>query len=90
MSKTILITGAGSGFGRDAAETVASAGHRVFASMRDPAGRNRERANALWAKGIDVVALNVTDDTSVENTALPCTSRIQPSRNQPRIRPEYV
>jgi NADP-dependent 3-hydroxy acid dehydrogenase YdfG len=66
MSKTILITGAGSGFGRDAAETLARAGHRVFASMRDPAGRNRERANALWAKGIDVVALNVTDDTSVE------------------------
>ena len=34
--------------------------------MRDPSGRNRERANALWAKGIDVVALDVTDDTSVE------------------------
>jgi len=66
MSKTILITGAGSGFGRDAAQTLADAGHRVFASMRDPAGRNRERANALWAKGIDVVALDVTDDTSVE------------------------
>ncbi len=66
MSKTILITGAGSGFGRDAAETLASAGHRVFASMRDPAGRNRERANALWARGIDVVGLDVTDDASVE------------------------
>jgi NAD(P)-dependent dehydrogenase (short-subunit alcohol dehydrogenase family) len=66
MPKTILITGAGTGFGRDTAETLAKAGHRVFASMRDPSGRNRERANALWAQGIDVVALDVTDESSVE------------------------
>jgi NAD(P)-dependent dehydrogenase (short-subunit alcohol dehydrogenase family) len=66
MPKTILITGAGTGFGRDTAETLAKAGHRVFASMRDPSGRNRERANALWAQSIDVVALDVTDESSVE------------------------
>jgi NAD(P)-dependent dehydrogenase (short-subunit alcohol dehydrogenase family) len=34
MSKTILITGASSGFGRDTAETLARAGHAVHASMR--------------------------------------------------------
>lgn len=66
MPKTVLITGASTGFGRDMAETLAKAGHRVFASMRDPSGRNRERANALWAQGIDVVALDVTDDGSVD------------------------
>ena len=66
MSKTILITGASSGFGRDTAETLAHAGHRVFASMRDVAGRNRPHAEALRAKGIHVVELDVTDDASVE------------------------
>jgi NAD(P)-dependent dehydrogenase (short-subunit alcohol dehydrogenase family) len=61
------------------AETFAKSGHRVFASMRDPAGVNRERANALWAQGIDVVALDVTDDGSVDNairTVLGKTARI--------------
>lgn len=66
MSKTILITGAASGFGRDTAETLAAAGHNVFASMRDPAGRNVEAATALRGKGIHVVALDVADDASVE------------------------
>jgi NADP-dependent 3-hydroxy acid dehydrogenase YdfG len=66
MSKIVLITGTSSGFGRDTAETLAKAGHRVFASMRDPGNRNRAHADALRAKGIDVVELDVTDDASVE------------------------
>jgi NAD(P)-dependent dehydrogenase (short-subunit alcohol dehydrogenase family) len=66
MSKNILITGASSGFGRDTAQTLAQAGHQVFASMRDVAGRNQPHAEALRAKGIHVVELDVTDDASVE------------------------
>ncbi|KVW09006.1 17-beta-hydroxysteroid dehydrogenase [Burkholderia cepacia] len=66
MSKTILITGASSGFGRDTAEALSAAGHRVFASMRDIAGRNRPHADALQAKGMRVIELDVTDDASVE------------------------
>jgi NAD(P)-dependent dehydrogenase (short-subunit alcohol dehydrogenase family) len=66
MSKTVLITGASSGFGRDTAETLAQAGHRVFAAMRDAANRNRPAAAALQAKGIDIVELDVTDEVSVE------------------------
>ena len=46
-SKTILITGASSGFGRDTAETLARAGHNVFASMRDVDGKHRDQANEL-------------------------------------------
>lgn len=66
MSKTILITGASSGFGRDTAETLAQAGHLVFASMRDVGGRNRSHADALHGEGIHVIELDVTDNASVE------------------------
>jgi NAD(P)-dependent dehydrogenase (short-subunit alcohol dehydrogenase family) len=65
MSKTILITGASTGFGRDITETLSKAGHRVFASMRDPDRRNRFHAEALRGQNIDVVELDVTDDASV-------------------------
>jgi len=67
MSKTILITGANSGFGRDTAESLAQAGHRVFASMRDVAVRNRQHAEALRDKGIHVVEIDVTNEASVAN-----------------------
>jgi NAD(P)-dependent dehydrogenase (short-subunit alcohol dehydrogenase family) len=64
--KTILITGASTGFGRATAETLARAGHRVFASMRDIGNRNKANADELRAKNIDVVELEVTSNTSVE------------------------
>ena len=66
MSKTILITGASTGFGRDTAETLARAGHTVFASMRDPQGRNRPHAEALRKQSIGVVELDVSNDASVD------------------------
>ncbi|MGZ8256285.1 MAG: SDR family oxidoreductase [Gallionella sp.] len=65
MQKIILITGASSGFGRDTAETLAAAGHKVFAGVRDVAGRNLAVADALRSKGIEPVALDVTSDPSV-------------------------
>jgi NAD(P)-dependent dehydrogenase (short-subunit alcohol dehydrogenase family) len=61
-----LITGASTGFGRDTAETLARAGHTVFASMRNPKAQNRDHARALREKGIEVVELDVSSDTSVE------------------------
>ena len=66
MTKTILITGASTGFGRDTAETLARAGHRVFASMRDPQAKNQVHANALREQNIDVVELDVTNAQSVD------------------------
>ncbi len=65
MSKTILITGASTGFGRDTAETLAREGHNVFASMRDPSGKNNQHSEALSAKGIHTLELDVTDEQSV-------------------------
>ena len=66
MSKTILITGTSTGFGRDTAETLHRAGHTVYASMRDPQGKNRGAAEALREVGIKTVELDVNDDASVE------------------------
>jgi NAD(P)-dependent dehydrogenase (short-subunit alcohol dehydrogenase family) len=66
MSKTILITGASSGFGRDTAETLFRAGHIVYASMRRTQGKNREAAEALRKLGMMTVELDVNDDASVE------------------------
>jgi NADP-dependent 3-hydroxy acid dehydrogenase YdfG len=66
MSKIILITGASNGFGNDSARTLAAAGHRVFATMRDMDGRHREAAQELRSTGIDTLELDVTDDASVD------------------------
>ncbi|HRI66731.1 MAG TPA: SDR family NAD(P)-dependent oxidoreductase, partial [Polyangium sp.] len=64
----ILITGASSGFGKLTAESLAREGHRVFAGMRDPEGRNAGSRAELMAKGgsLEVVDLDVTNDASVE------------------------
>lgn len=66
MSKTILITGTSSGFGKDAAERLAKAGHHVFATMRDLNGHSRVAAQEMRSRGIDVLELDVTKGASVD------------------------
>jgi NAD(P)-dependent dehydrogenase (short-subunit alcohol dehydrogenase family) len=77
MSKIILIIGASTGFGRDTAETLARAGHTVFASMRNPQEKNRDHAKALRNQNIEVVELDVTSDASVDRAVKAVLARVK-------------
>jgi NAD(P)-dependent dehydrogenase (short-subunit alcohol dehydrogenase family) len=76
MPKTILITGASTGFGHDTAETLSRAGHTVFASMREPQAKNREPAATLREQGIEVVELDVSSDASVDRAVKEVLARV--------------
>ncbi len=70
--QVVLITGSSTGFGRLFAETLARQGHTVFATMRDPEGRNAANASEISALAkkeslpLHVLELDVTNDASVE------------------------
>jgi NADP-dependent 3-hydroxy acid dehydrogenase YdfG len=67
MAKTILITGASSGFGRLTAEKLANSGHRVFAGFRSTDGAKKPVADELRDKKIEILRLDVTDQASVDS-----------------------
>ena len=60
MTKVVLITGASSGIGFDAARTLARQGHRVYA-----AARRVDRMEPLKADGVVPIGMDVTDETSL-------------------------
>ena len=60
--KVILITGASSGIGFDAAQTLAQQGHRVFA-----AARRTELMEPLKAYGVHIIKMDVTDEKSMQD-----------------------
>lgn len=66
MAKTILITGASSGFGRLTAEQLAASGHKVFAGFRSVDGAKSQAAEELKSKNIEVLTLDVTSQSSVD------------------------
>src|SRR5713226_8735655 len=72
MKKVIVITGASSGFGALSARALSSAGHVVYASMRDTSGRNAPQveAAAKFAKENNVdlrpIELDVASQASAD------------------------
>jgi len=70
-NKTILITGASSGFGRLSANALAKAGYTVYASMRDTEGRNAAQARDVEAFARDnkvdlrTIEMDVQSESSI-------------------------
>jgi NADP-dependent 3-hydroxy acid dehydrogenase YdfG len=66
--KNVIITGSSSGFGLKAVKDFADKGNKVFATMRNPKGKNTEVKKELEAYSslITVVDMDVTNDTSVK------------------------
>jgi NAD(P)-dependent dehydrogenase (short-subunit alcohol dehydrogenase family) len=68
---SVLVTGSSLGFGHLTARTLASQGHRVYATMREINGRNAAKAKELthWAASsgceLEVIEMDVGDNASV-------------------------
>ena len=70
MTKTIVITGASSGFGALSARALADAGHTVYAGIRDSVGRNAPQVTAAkrYAAEHDVDLRTVELDISAQDS----------------------
>lgn len=66
--KNVIITGSSNGFGLKAAKDFADKGYQVFATMRNPDGKNAQAKAELEGHSahIKVVDMDVTKDTSVK------------------------
>jgi len=69
MKKIILVTGTSTGFGKLITQTLSKEGHTVIAAMRGVNDKNQAVAQELAElPGVEVVELDVTSDTSVQET----------------------
>jgi NAD(P)-dependent dehydrogenase (short-subunit alcohol dehydrogenase family) len=72
MNKIVIVTGASSGFGLMAAQSLARAGHTVFAGMRGATSRNAAQAEAVKAFAADnkvdlrAIEMDVVSQSSVD------------------------
>jgi len=66
--KNVIITGSSNGFGLKAAKDFADKGNKVFATMRNPNGKNTNAKAELESHSthIKVVDMDVTNDASVK------------------------
>lgn len=71
MSKTVLVTGASSGFGKDIAKTFAAAGWNVAATMRSP---DLER-DLVPSDALALLRLDVEDRASIDSAVAATIAR---------------
>ena len=66
--KKVIITGCSNGFGLKAAKDFADKGYEVFATMRNPQGKNAYAKGELenHSVSIKVIDMDVTNDVSVK------------------------
>jgi NAD(P)-dependent dehydrogenase (short-subunit alcohol dehydrogenase family) len=78
--RTVVLTGASSGFGAAAVRAFADRGDRVWGTMRDAEGRNAGKKAELeaYSPRIAIAEMDVTRDASVP-MALPGSSPRGPS-----------
>jgi NAD(P)-dependent dehydrogenase (short-subunit alcohol dehydrogenase family) len=85
MQQVVLITGAGTGIGKLSAQSLALAGHVVYASMRDIDGRDKDSADELrkWAIERNVILHPLELDVLSQESADAAAATIH--REQGRI-----
>lgn len=68
VSKVVLITGCSTGLGRISAEKCAQQGYKVYASMRDINGKNKQNAESLSSvsDNISIVEIDVSSEQSIQ------------------------
>jgi NAD(P)-dependent dehydrogenase (short-subunit alcohol dehydrogenase family) len=79
--KTVLITGASSGFGRLMVKSFGGAGYRVFAGFRDPNGRDAGVVATLASElggALEPLTLDVTSDASVQGALASVAQKTKP------------
>src|SRR5439155_16184086 len=69
--KTTLVTGVSSGIGQEIAQLLAERGARVFGTVRDP-----QSANPI--RGVEIVRMEVTDDSSVSEAVQSIVQKVGP------------
>lgn len=67
-AKVVFVTGSSRGIGLVTSELLHQRGHVVYATMREPEGRNAPAAQRVrsWGEGAHAVELDVTSESSVE------------------------
>ncbi len=64
--KRVLVTGASGAVGFSTCEALVARGHHVAGTMRSRGGKNQQKMAALEALGVKTIAMDVTDDASVD------------------------
>ncbi|MBT7109279.1 MAG: SDR family NAD(P)-dependent oxidoreductase, partial [Proteobacteria bacterium] len=66
MIKNVFITGANRGIGLELTRQYLAAGHKVFASARDPSTEGLSQLIDRYPNNVKTVVLDVTDESNIQ------------------------